>query len=746
MILLSTSVVGIPNPKTFLDNIKSWFGISVEEVRIPMNELMRKNRDSLIATKSIKQNEKSLVQSQELQKFVRRQYVPDEILVKFKEGVLPEKAESIIQEFRVSKLSKIKKLGVHRLKIPAGITVPEIVKRFKKNPFVEFAEPNYIAYASMVPNDPLYSYQWHFDNPTYHGIHMESAWDVTTGNSNIVVAVVDTGVAYENYPAPAHWHIDAYNAYGGSGYSWWGGIFNTDWPNSPGYGNGWKDYLQHSFDLTSATGTVTFSFQHRYDMEGGYDYAYTEVSSNGGLSWDDPLKTYTGQSKAQNKIVWVADSIDLTSYKGKNILLRFRFNSDESVSDEDGHLYRPQFDSDGAWYIDEVKLEDGSGTLFYDDMESWAGSWETTQYEKAPDLAGTSFVAGYDFVNNDSHPNDDEGHGTHVTGTIAQTTNNNLGVAGIAFNPSIMPVKVLGADGSGTYDMVANGIIYAVDNWADIISMSLGGSSSSTTLENAVNYAYSNGVTVIAACGNRDGELGYTGGCDYPAAYSNVTSVGATQYNETKAPYSSYGSTLDLVAPGGNIGVDQNNDGYGDGVLQQTFGDTPVDWSYWFYQGTSMSTPHVSGVAALLLAQDSSLTPDDIRNVLQSTAEDLGEVGWDQYYGHGLVNASIVLNNTPTAVALGPSTGIVNVPLQFDGSQSYDPDNDTLTYYWQFGDNNNSTIVKPIHTYSIQGIYPVNLTVTDYYGLYDDDSLTVNILPDDSPQITGVTLTVNVTS
>ncbi len=112
------------------------------------------------------------------------------------------------------------------------------------------------------------------------------------------------------------------------------------------------------------------------------------------------------------------------------------------------------------------------------------------------------------------------------------------------------------------------------------------------------------------------------------------------------------------------------------------------------------------------------------------------------------INITIIqfINNPPTAVALGPSTGIVNVPLQFDGSQSYDPDNDTLTYYWQFGDTNNSTIVKPIHTYSIQGMYPVNLTVTDYYGLYDDDSLTVNILPADSPQGGGVTLEVNVTS
>ena len=193
-----------------------------------------------------------------------------------------------------------------------------------------------------------------------------------------------------------------------------------------------------------------------------------------------------------------------------------------------------------------------------------------------------------------------------------------------------MPIKVLDAEGSGLSSVVAEGIVLAVDNGANIISMSLGGPASSL-IESAVNYSYNNSVTVIAACGNSN-----SNGCSYPAAFTNVISVGATQYDETKAPYSSFGPNLDLVAPGGNTGADQNNDGFADGVLQQTFGSSAdtSDFAYWFFQGTSMATPHVSGVAALLLSINSSLTPDDIRNILTTTADVLGTRGRDDIFGH----------------------------------------------------------------------------------------------------------------
>jgi subtilisin family serine protease len=562
----------------------------------------------------------------------RPKWAANEIIVKFKSGLSKERIGRINQRHATSVLYSSPFAGFKRIKVPAGKAAEEMVELYGSDPDVEYAELNYYAYALSVPNDPHYSYQWHFNHPTA-GINIEPAWDITTGEPNVIVAVVDTGVAFEDHPAPEHWQISSYEAYKGN--SWWCGVDNPDWATPPGYGNNWRDYLKHSFDLTGTTGTITFSYRCRYNLEVtngiAYDKCFTEISTDEGDTWTI-LETYTGRSRGKKG--WEAESLDLTGYEGNDVSIRFRVYTDESYSDEDGY-----FDSDGAFFVDKIKLEDSSGALFSDDVESGPGSWETTRYRQAPDLGDTLFVGGYDFINNDSHSNDDDGHGTHVTGTIAQSTNNGKGVAGIAFNTTIMPVKVLDATGSGTYQQVADGIYYAVDNGAKIINMSLGGSSPAQSLEDAVAYAYNNGVTVVAACGNSN-----TASCDYPAAYdSYVIAVGATEYDGTRAPYSSYGTGLDLVAPGGNTGTDLNNDGYADGVLQQTFSDTPVDWSYWFFQGTSMATPHVTGVAALLMSTGVT-GPDAVREALQNSTTDLGAPGWDQEYGWGLLNAYAALN------------------------------------------------------------------------------------------------------
>jgi serine protease len=267
-------------------------------------------------------------------------------------------------------------------------------------------------------------------------------------------------------------------------------------------------------------------------------------------------------------------------------------------------------------------------------------------FYKAPDLSGTCFVAGYDFVNNDTHANDDNSHGTHVAGTVAQTTNNSLGVSGLAFNSCLQPVKVLGSNGSGTYSNVAKGIRFAADNGAKVINLSLGGPSSSQTLLDAVAYAHSKGVTIIAAAGN-DG----TNVVSYPAAYNDyVIAVGATRFDETLSYYSNFGPSLDIVAPGGDTTVDQNDDGYGDGVLQNTFNPTTKrtnQFGYWFFQGTSQATPHVAGLAALLISKGNATTPANVRTAIESTADDLGAPSRDDTYGWGLINAPAALNWAP---------------------------------------------------------------------------------------------------
>ncbi len=284
-------------------------------------------------------------------------------------------------------------------------------------------------------------------------------------------------------------------------------------------------------------------------------------------------------------------------------------------------------------------------------------------YVRASDLTGTTFVPGYDFINSDAHPNDDNGHGTHVTGTIAQTTNNGLGVAGIAYKTAIMPVKVLAADGTGAISAIAQGIRWAADNGAKVISMSLGATASPknlTVLSDAVTYAAGKGVVLVAASGN-----GGTTTVEYPAAYPSVIAVGATTYDNTRAYYSNTGTALDLVAPGGTDQADLNGDGQPDMILQQTLNPTtkdPADINYWFMCGTSMATPHVSAVAALLFAAGAT-SGDQVRQILQSTATDLGTAGFDTTFGYGLVNATAALeallsaDAPPTVAITSPTAG-----------------------------------------------------------------------------------------
>ncbi|MGA1840396.1 MAG: S8 family peptidase [bacterium] len=265
-------------------------------------------------------------------------------------------------------------------------------------------------------------------------------------------------------------------------------------------------------------------------------------------------------------------------------------------------------------------------------------------YAQAPDLAGTLFAPGWDFVNADAFPDDDYGHGTHMCGCIAQTTNNLLGVAGVAFSSTIMPVKVMDSLGDATIADEADGIYFATNNGARVINMSFGGVGTSATEEAALVFAYSQGVTQLGSSGNAGSTVP-----EYPAAYPECISVGAVQYDQTRAPYSNYGVELDLVAPGGNITLDQNFDGYGDGILQQRHdGVNFTSFYYEFMEGTSPACALAAGVTALVISKSTAvLTPLQVTNILQTTATDLGVVGWDQEYGWGEVYAYGALLNTP---------------------------------------------------------------------------------------------------
>ncbi len=249
-----------------------------------------------------------------------------------------------------------------------------------------------------------------------------------------------------------------------------------------------------------------------------------------------------------------------------------------------------------------------------------------------PDLDG-KIVRGWDFVNDDADPKDDNGHGTHVAGIAAAESNNGIGVAGVSWGAWIMPIKVLNSSGSGSYADVAAGIVYAVDNGAEVINLSLGGSAPSEALRAAIQYAYSANVVVVAAAGNTGAE-----GLMYPAAYPEVIAVGAVDRSVNWAAFSSYGQELDLVAPGVDIV------------------STCRGASYCVMAGTSMATSHVTGSVALLLGVDPSLNPAEVRALLQASSRDLGPGGPDSYFGAGLVYISSVLSvPTPTPT---PTSGI----------------------------------------------------------------------------------------
>jgi serine protease len=269
-------------------------------------------------------------------------------------------------------------------------------------------------------------------------------------------------------------------------------------------------------------------------------------------------------------------------------------------------------------------------------------------------------------VADNDQTDDDHGHGTHVAGTIAQSTNNGRGVAGIAFRAAIMPLKVLSSRGAGSMAAIAQAIRFAADHDANIINLSLGGPFPVMPVRRALEYAHRKGVVVVAAAGN-DGH----GRVSYPARYPDVIAVAATQWDETTTFYSNWGKEIDIAAPGGNMRVDQNGDGKPDGVLQNTILPGAAQNGYLWFMGTSMAAPHVAGIAALVVGAGVT-RPDAVQAVLVDTAHKPKPVSSpsgrrvDDHYGAGIADAGAALRKARSsrgAASLGLGTALALLGL-----------------------------------------------------------------------------------
>ena len=291
------------------------------------------------------------------------------------------------------------------------------------------------------------------------------------------------------------------------------------------------------------------------------------------------------------------------------------------------------------WHMDQIKVRDAWDITTGEDVvvaviDTGVAYRDHDKFHQAEDLENTIFVKGYDFVNDDPYACDDNCHGTHVAGTIAQSTYNGKGVVGIAYNCKIMPLKVLSAQGFGSTADIADAIRFAADNGAHIINMSLGGPFPSKIMADACKYAYSKGVTIICAAGNSGSTR-----IGYPAGYPQCISVSAVRYDKQLTFYSNKGKSIDIAAPGGDLRVDQNGDGKKDGVLQNTIGRmNPKIDDYYLFQGTSMASPHVAGVAALIVSLGVT-NPPAVEEILKSSASKDVPGTLSSGYGAGLVDA-----------------------------------------------------------------------------------------------------------
>lgn len=406
----------------------------------------------------------------------------------------------------------------------------------------------------------------------------------------------------------------------------------------------------------------------------------------------DILKTYQDQG--------------VTDYAEPNYLVKSFLTPNDSLYSQEWNL--PKISAPGAW--DGSQLSTGPIAVVDTGVEA-----------NHPDLKG-EILPGYNFVANTTDTSDDNGHGTHVAGIIEAATNNGTGVASIGFRGTILPVKVLDAQGVGTYADVANGIIYAVNHGAKIINLSLGGPSFSQTLEDAVNYALNHSVVVVAAAGNTGSNAP-----EYPAAFPGVLAISATDMTDNLASFSSYGADIFASAPGVNILSTFNNN------------------SYATLSGTSMSAPQVAGLLGLALgyanANHIALSTNQLIDDLKKTADKIGKrpydsSGWNQDYGYGRIDAQNLLNSIQPIPSPTPTGTATTTPAPTVTTTSPSPTpTQTSTTTTSPSPTATTTSTPPATPQPSPTAFSVQLEATIDSVNPNDDTVTVKLLNNTSDQL-----------
>jgi parallel beta-helix repeat protein len=555
-------------------------------------------------------------------------YLPGEVIIKLKLDVNTEiitsengiakigvsSVDQLNEKYQVVTIEKIDKnqikndgkpvgsLNTYRFRFLHEADILSVIQDYENNPHVVYAEPNYIYQLCTFPNDPAFDLQWALHNTGQTGgtpdadIDAPAAWDIETGDAEVVIAIVDSGVDCHHPDLAGNIWINEneipYNDVDDDGNGviddYYGTCFIVMDPDPHGHPGSYSDYGLWK-DETEMWHFRLSDKSRRY---------FGTITTDGSFHNVTPI------------------NLSPDEYTLTNISLSF-----DSTNPPPDAGFDFQLRGGILYFYMSIAFKTHNGAWLCRSGEVVIGE------NRSKRVCPFSYYIG-------NNAFDDFGHGTHCAGIISASGNNSVGVTGVCWNCTIMPVKAFNYQGLGYESDLANAIYYATDNGADVISMSWGIYFYSQLLNDALAYAHDNDVVLIAAAGNDNTDI-----LSYPAGYDHVIAVAATDNNDTKTSFTNWGSWIDVAAPGVDI--------YSTMPTYKTI--APYNINYDRCSGTSMACPHVAGVTGLLLSKNHSLTTDMVRTLIVNTAD---EAESPVSIGRGRIDAYNALQRTPALALL----------------------------------------------------------------------------------------------